>query len=142
MPTPAQRAENMFSMRYLGGIDGPAPRLQDVCLEDPGAFLDKVLRSVEAIVRAGVVPGDLSAFNVLVHDGHAWFIDFSDGIRVDRFGGVPWRRLTVASDALRHGLRALGGYFRRYGLTIEAETIVPRILRELDRFGVLSADGP
>src|SRR3972149_4307563 len=64
VPTPAQRGENMFSMRYLGGIDGPAPRLQDVCLEDPGAFLDKVLRSVEAIVRAGVVPGALRAFHV------------------------------------------------------------------------------
>ena len=142
VPTPARRVENMLAMRYLGDADGPAPRLQDVRLDEPAPFLEELLGSVEALARAGVVHGDLSAFNVLVHDGHAWFIDFSDGIRVDRFGGVPWRRLTVASDALRHGLTALGGYFRRYGLTIEAETIVPRILRELDRFGVLSADGP
>lgn len=142
VPTPARRVENMLAMRYLGDADGPAPRLQDVRLDDPAPLLEELLSSVEALARAGVVHGDLSAFNVLVHEGRPWFIDFSDGIRVDRLGGVPWRRLTVASDALTAGLTALGAYFRKYGLTIDVDAIVPRVLRGLDRFGVLSAEGP
>jgi len=136
VPTPAQRAENMFSMRYLGG-DSPAPRLQDVRLEDSGAFLGRTLEGVEALVRAGVVPGDLSAYNILVHDGDPWFIDFSEAIRVDRLGPSPWLRLGEASRLLSHGLHALQVHFRKYGLVIETDPIVKRILHGLDRFGVL-----
>src|SRR2546427_231167 len=68
VPTPARRVENRFSMRYLGTEEGPAPRLKDVVLEDPKEFLDRVLDLVRRLTGAGVVHGDLSAFNVLVHD--------------------------------------------------------------------------
>lgn len=136
VPTPARRVENMFSMRYLGG-DAPAPRLHDVRLEDPEAALAAILAGVESMALAGVVHGDLSAFNVLVHDARPWLIDLSGGIRVDRTGAVPWVRLTRAADALRNGLAALQVYFRRYGLGIDAEPFVAATIDRLDRFGVL-----
>jgi len=137
VPAPARRIENMFSMRYLGGEDGPAPRLHDVHLENPGEFLDKVLNGVLALAKAGVVHSDLSAFNVLVFEGEPWFIDLSEAIRVDRTGDVPWMRLQEASNALDNGMRALQGYFRKYRLHIETEPITKGIVRSLDRFGVL-----
>lgn len=56
-------------MRYLGTDAGPAPRLKDVRLEDPAGFLERLLDEVRRLCAAGVVHGDLSAFNVLVHDG-------------------------------------------------------------------------
>src|SRR4030067_1165727 len=89
VPTPARRVENMLSMRYLGTEDGPAPRLHDVRLEDPEPVLEETLAGVEAMARAGVVHTDLSAFNVLVPDGHVWFIDLSEAFRVDRMGTAP-----------------------------------------------------
>ena len=137
VPTPARRVEAMFSMRYLGDDEGPAPRLVDVRLEDPEPVLQEVLAGVETMARAGVVHTDLSAFNILFHDGHPWFIDLSEALRVDRTGTAPWVRLTEASAMLGHGLSALGKYFRRYGLSIEAAPIVDRIVDSLDRFGVL-----
>ncbi len=137
VPTPARRVENMFSMRYLGYEDGPAPRLQDVRLEDPGAMLEVVLGGVEALARAGVVHGDLSAFNILIHDGRPWFIDFSEGFRVDRLGTAPWRRLAEARTALTHGLTALQAYFRRYGMGLDVDPLVLRLVEGMDRFGVL-----
>ncbi len=137
VPAPARRVENMFSMRYLGDGEGPAPRLHDVRLEDPESFLAAVLAGVEALARAGVVHGDLSAFNVLVHAGEPWFIDFSEGFRIDRVGTSSWIRLTEATEALRHGMQALGGYFRRYGLTLDPEPFTARIIGEHDKFGVL-----
>jgi RIO kinase 1 len=137
VPAPARRVENMFSMRYLGGEDGPAPRLHDVELEDPDDFLGKVLAGVETLARAGVVHSDLSAYNILVHQGEPWFIDLSEAIRVDRSGTSPWQRLNEASSALDHGMRALQKYFRKYGTDIEIESFVSRIVRSLDRFGVL-----
>ena len=137
VPAVARRVENMFSMRYLGDEDGPAPRLHDVRLEDPDAFLDEVLRGVEALAGAGVVHADLSAYNILVHDGKPWFIDFSEAIRVDRTGSVPWVRLEEAKMALDRGMRALRAYFGRYDVEVESDVFVERVVRSLDRFGVL-----
>ncbi|MFA5896356.1 MAG: RIO1 family regulatory kinase/ATPase [Thermoplasmata archaeon] len=137
VPTPARRVENMFSMRYLGNEDGPAPRLQDVRLEEPETFLAKVLAGVEALARAGVVHGDLSAFNILVHEDEAWFIDLSEAIRVDRTGGIPWIRLEQATRALRTGMEALSTYFRKYDIPIEREPFIARLVDSLDKFGVL-----
>ncbi len=137
VPAPARRVENMFSMRYLGDGDGPAPRLQDVRLEEPEPFLAAVLEGVESLARAGVVHGDLSAFNILVHDGLPWYIDFSEAFRIDRVGMSSWVRLTEATEALRHGMEALAGYFRRYGLVVNAGPLIERLVDERDRFGVL-----
>ena len=136
VPAPARRVENRFSMRYLGGEDGPARRLKDVQLEDPKGFLDLVLDGVRRLTGAGVVHGDLSAYNVLVHDGEAWFIDFSEAIRVDRTGGSPWIRLTEARTALEQGLAALQTYFRRYHLQIDVSACASELVESLDRFGI------
>lgn len=132
VPAPARRVENMLSMRYLGGEDGPAPRLQEVRLQRPEAFLEKVLAATADLFHAGVVHGDLSAFNVLVHEGAPWFIDFSDWVRVDRLGEPPWRRATLAMRLLTRGLQALQKYFRRYGLQVDADAIVPPLMNTLD----------
>ncbi len=137
VPTPARRVENMFSMRYLGDDDGPAPRLQDVRLDAPRRFLQKILVATEALVRGGQVHGDLSAFNVLVHQSEPWFIDLSEAIRVDRLGVSPWKRLTLAKERLGRDLEALKVYFRRYGLDYDVEEFVARLIRELDVSGVL-----
>lgn len=137
VPTPARRVENLLSMRYLGD-DLPAPRLHDAHLDAPERFLAAVLEGVERLVRAGVVHADLSAFNILVYEGQPWFIDLSDAMRVDRTGTAPWARLTAARDEMARGLRALAGYFRKYGLSIDAEGEADRILAVHDRFGVLS----
>ena len=138
VPTPARRVENLLSMRYLGESDRPAPRLHDVRLEAATEFLQAVLTGVDGLAAAGIVHSDLSAFNLLVYEDKPYFIDFADAIRVDRTGGVPWVRLTLAREALVHGFRALGNYFRRYGLAIDAEGRANRIIGSRDRFGVLS----
>jgi serine/threonine-protein kinase RIO1 len=137
VPTPARRVEAMFSMRYLGDDEGPAPRLVDVRLEDPEPVLEEILHGIEGMARAGVVHTDLSAFNILFHDGYPFFIDFSEALRVDRTGTAPWIRLTEASAMLEHGANALRKYFGKYGLTIDVGPFVNRIVDSLDRFRVL-----
>jgi RIO kinase 1 len=137
VPTPARRVENMLSMRYLVDGQGHSPKLQEVELEDPKAFLEKVLSGLVTLADAGVVHTDLSAFNILVHEGEPWFIDLSEAVRVDRFGYSHWKRLTEASIALERGLASLQKYFGRYGLEIDVDPFVDRVIRSMDRFGVL-----
>jgi RIO kinase 1 len=139
VPAPARRVENMLSLRYLGG-ERPAPRLHDCRLDEPERCLAQVLEGVVALARAGVVHSDLSAFNILFHDGRPWFIDLSEAIRVDRTGYSAWMRLEAAERALSDGLRALDRYFRRYGLDIDVAGEVAGMVRRLDRREVLSRD--
>lgn len=139
VPAPARRVENMLSMRYIGG-DRSAPRLNDVRLDEPERCLESVLSGISSLARAGVVHSDLSAFNILYHEGRPWFIDLSEGIRVDRTGYSPWMRLEAAGSALTAGLRALNMYFRRYGLEIDVRAEVHRLVRQLDRWEVLEKD--
>jgi len=134
VPAPARRVENMFSMRYLGGPEGHAPRLQDVHLEEPQCFLEETVAGLEKLACAGVVHSDLSAFNILVFLGEPWFIDLSEGIRVDRVGYSAWKRLSEARQALENGLRALSLYFKRYGIDLDTEDRAESLLNSIKRF--------
>ena len=137
VPAPARRVENMFSIRYIGGEDGPAPRLQHVELEEPVRVLSGILTGVEELAKAGVVHADLSAFNILVHGGRQWFIDFSGALRVDRSGTAPWRRLVEGEMYLTRGLRALQAYFRRYDLRLPIPALVTELAHYVDRSKVI-----
>lgn len=137
VPEPGRRVENMFSMEYLGGADGPAPRLSHVTPTTPERMRTEVLEQVRKLADAGVVHTDLSPFNVLVHQGAPWMIDLGQAVRVDRLGMSPWIRLSEAGEALTRGLRTFDRYFRRYGLKVAVDEEVAAILAALDRFGVL-----
>lgn len=138
VPRPIRRVENMFSMQYLGGPEGPAPRLIDTELEDdPEAFRDELLRTIGQLADAGVVHSDLSPYNILVHKGLPWVIDLGQCHRVDRLGTSPWIRLTEARDALERGLKTFDRYFRAYRLRVDVAAEAQAIVKKLDRFGVL-----
>jgi RIO kinase 1 len=126
----------MLSMRYLGG-EQPAPRLQDVELEDPLAFAERTVDAVRQLALAGVVHTDLSPFNVLVHDLRPWVIDLSQALRVDRTGYSPWQRLASAEQNLTRAMRALSAHFSKYRVSIQVEPFVKEVVRSLDRFGVM-----
>jgi RIO kinase 1 len=136
VPTPARRVENMLSMRYLGGDEGPAPRLHDAEMEDPRSLLDSVLRGIEALAQAGVVHSDLSPYNILVFETRPWFIDLSEAIRVDRLGYSHWQRLDEANKALEHGVATILDHFSGHGVHVDDDQFVDRIIASLDRFGV------
>jgi RIO kinase 1 len=136
VPKPGQRVENMFSMQYLGSAAGPAPMLQHAELSAPEEFLRATEDGIVALAQAGVVHSDLSPFNILVHEDEPWFIDLAAGIRVDRLGTPAWVRLEEALQALRHGIGALQRHFRRYGLTLDGESLLERTRAQYDRFRV------
>lgn len=131
VPTPAKRFENMLAMRYLGGEDGPAPRLVDVVPVDPAAFLAELLAAIDSLVMSGVVHGDLSAYNVLIHEDRPFFIDFSDSVRVDRLGSSPWQRLEIAREALARDLGGVASYFQRFHVAVDVEGFVAAMIEKL-----------
>ncbi len=128
VPAPARRVENMLSMRYLGDERGPAPRLQDVDLEEPKEFLEDVLEGIEVLARAGVVHTDMSAFNILVHGRRALVHRPLGGAP-----GGPDRGRSVATAR---------GSVRRFGARIErAAGLLPQVRRRDRREAVRLPSG-
>jgi RIO kinase 1 len=136
VPEPLNREENAFSMEYIGDADGPAPQLRRTELEAPADFARELLTGIEDLAHAGVVHTDLSPFNILVHRGHPVIIDLGKGLRVDRLGAAPWKRLAEARRSLEHAMQTLRRYFARYGVPFESDDVLAEILRDIDRFGV------
>jgi serine/threonine-protein kinase RIO1 len=136
VPEPFAREENAFTMEFVGDADGPAPQLRRTDLDDPEGFARQLLSGIEELAAGGVVHTDLSPFNILVHRGRPWIIDFGKCLRVDRLGAAPWMRLSEARRALLHSMEALERYFRRYRVEIDTGPVVAGILEEIDRFGV------
>ena len=140
VPEPIERAENAFTMEYLGTPDQPAPQLRAVPLDDPEEFALDLLRGIENLAGAGIVHTDLSPFNVLVHDGRPWIIDLGRALRVDRLGTSPHIRLGEARSSLVHAFDALRRYFRRYGVELDTDPVLASILRSIDGTGLLARE--
>jgi serine/threonine-protein kinase RIO1 len=140
VPEPIRREANAFSMEFVGTVDGPAPQLRKVTLEEPEGFARELLDAIDTLAAGGIVHTDLSPFNILVHEGHPWIIDLGRGLRVDRLGGSPWIRLSEARTALTRSLEVLERYFARYRVTFDSRNLLETILKRVDRFGVGGPD--
>lgn len=136
VPTPAVRAENAFSMRWLGDQDLAASRLIDLHLEDPEPMLAKVLALLGSAAVAGVVHTDLSPYNILVHADEPWLIDLAEGLRIDRLERPSWVRLREAETALQRGLGSRRICFAGEGAPFDPAPVVSRLMEKIDR-GVL-----
>ena len=79
-------AGRIVPMEFLGHDGEPAPRLADADLSEDEAR-DAWAQAYDAaagMLRAGVVHGDLSAWNLLWHDGHVVVIDVPQAVDVDQ----------------------------------------------------------
>jgi RIO kinase 1 len=78
VPYPVQLLDTELMLEFIGGEDGTAaPRLAQ-CRPSPGELADLFAQCVEALrllAAAGFAHGDLSAYNLLVHDGRLIVID-------------------------------------------------------------------
>lgn len=132
VPEPFACTEKAILMEYLGDEDGDAPQLQHARVEpeDAQALFERVLWNIELMIRENVVHGDLSAFNVLYHEGQLRIIDFPQA--------VDPRTNQSAKDLLQRDLSNVLQYFARHrvGLERDAERM-SRNLWNLWKYGDL-----
>ena len=119
VPTPARRVDNMFTMRFLGDEIG-ARLLKDLHLEDPEYFAVETLDLIRRLLEGFIVHGDLSEYNLLLHQGRIFVIDFPQAIdlssRVNRHA-----RFERAKPFLNRDLENVARYFGRYDVEIDVE---------------------
>ena len=109
VPRPFAYLRNVLVMDFIGTAEGiAAPRLQDAVLEAPEAVLEDLVDQVRrALGSARLVHGDLSPFNVLLHEGRPVLIDVAQAMPADH----PQARALLERD-----LRNFAKFFRRWGV--------------------------
>jgi RIO kinase 1 len=112
VPFPAQIVGTELLLEFIGSPDGTAaPRLAET-RPDPAELADLWDQLVEALVtlaRDGTAHGDLSAYNLLVHDGRLVMIDLPQIVDVIANPRGAW---FLERDAAN-----VGRWFTAHGLT-------------------------
>ena len=109
----------MFTMRFLGE-DEKAPLLKEAVLDEPEQVAEQAIAIVEKLLRAFIIHGDLSEYNLVHHDGRLFVIDFPQAVdlssRVDRSA-----KFESGKDLLLRDLRNLERCFSRFGVELDPE---------------------
>ncbi|MFB6138479.1 MAG: serine protein kinase RIO, partial [Halobacteriaceae archaeon] len=67
VPEPIAVQRNVLVMELIGTAEDPAPRLEEVHVENPETAFEVVREYMRRLNDAGLVHGDLSEYNVVVH---------------------------------------------------------------------------
>lgn len=119
VPSPVSCHKNLIVMEYIGTESSPAPLMRSVTLEDPEAMARKLLDYVRrAYQKAELVHGDLSEFNVLIHEGEPVIIDVGQAVLL----GHP-----LAEELLVRDMGNMARYFSKHGVGIDVDAELRRI---------------
>lgn len=120
-PEPITKHNNVLVMTYIGDENRPAPMMKDVQLTDPKKVFQVLIDSISKMYKkAELVHSDLSAFNVLIHQGKPYIIDLGQGVLLDH---------PNAQEFLKRDIHNIVSYFRKYGINENEQTIYERITR-------------
>lgn len=121
VPRPIEHGSFALLMEFIGDGTEPAPTLSHVSLTPSEArpVLQRVLHNVELLLTLGWVHGDLSAFNVLYHQGRAVMIDFPQVVAA--------RTNPHARTFFERDLERLAQYFGRAGVIVDATRLAQQL---------------
>jgi RIO kinase 1 len=108
-PKPLFFDENILIMSFIGEDGLAAPRLIDIKPDNPKELYKLVLNNLKKLVKAGLIHGDLSAYNILLSD-EPYFIDFSHGTTL---------KSQLASEMLKRDIKNVNSYFSKLNIPLK-----------------------
>ena len=118
VPNPIAIERNVLVMEYLGAENDRAKRLNEVRVENPETTYEVVREYMRRLYRSGLVHGDLSEYNVVVHDGELCFLDLGQAVTVHH----PNSRSLLERDC--HNVAA---FFGRQGVDADADALLEAV---------------
>jgi RIO kinase 1 len=115
VPTPIAVERNVLVMEYLGGEHDRAKRLNEVHVENPETAYEVVREYARRLYRAGLVHGDLSEYNIVVHEGELSLLDLGQAVTVHH----PNSR-----EFLERDCHNLANFFARQGVDATPEGLL------------------
>jgi len=121
VPRPYEMANNAILMEYLGDETRPAPTLNEVTLSpgEPAHLFGHIEHNLDLLLEAGLVHGDLSAYNILYWNGGITLIDFPQV--------VPVKENRNAYALFERDVVRLCEYFIRQGLTLPSRRLAAKL---------------
>ena len=114
VPKPIAVERNVLAMELVGLVEDRARRLAEVNVENPETAYEVVREYMRRLHRAGLVHGDLSEYNLIIHDGELVVIDLGQAVTVHH---------RTASEFLRRDCRNIANFFTRQGLETDPDEL-------------------
>ncbi|WP_338740035.1 serine/threonine-protein kinase Rio1 [Haloplanus salilacus] len=110
VPRPIAVERNVLVMELVGLVEERARRLAEVNVENPETAFEVVREYMRRLYRAGLVHGDLSEYNLIIHDGELVVIDLGQAATVHH---------PNADDFLDRDCRNVAAFFSRQGIDVD-----------------------
>lgn len=130
VPTPAKQINNTILMTFIGTNWIPAPQLRAVKLMNPEEIFDEIIEQLWLMYnKAKLIHGDLSEYNILIHNNKPVIIDFPQAIDMSllemKFPDNLRRNLQV----LQKDIQTVGKYFQKeYNLDYDYQEVYKYII--------------
>ena len=124
VPTPIAVERNVLVMELVGLVEDRARRLAEVTVENPETAYEVVREYMRRLHTAGLIHGDLSEYNMIIHDGELVIIDLGQAVTVHH---------PNAGDLLRRDCENVAAFFSRQGLDPDAEELFEFIAGDDER---------
>jgi Serine/threonine protein kinase involved in cell cycle control len=82
VPEPIAVERNVLVMELVGAVTDRARRLNEVDVENPQTAFEVVREYMRRLHTAGLVHGDLSEYNMIIHEGELVLIDLGQAVTV------------------------------------------------------------
>jgi RIO kinase 1 len=132
VPEPIAVERNVLVMEFVGDDAGRGRRLAEVTIENPETAFGVVREYVRRLYDAGLVHGDLSEYNLVVHDGELVVIDLGQAVTVHH---------PNAGEFLERDCRNVADFFSGLGVDVTGEDLLAYVKREADPEREVDAGG-
>ncbi|MBP1986425.1 serine/threonine-protein kinase Rio1 [Halolamina salifodinae] len=115
VPEPIAVQRNVLVMELVGQADERrAPRLAEVDVENPQQAYEVVREYMRRLHAAGLVHGDLSEYNMIVHEGELVIIDMGQAVTVHH---------PNSGEFLTRDCKNVAAFFSRQGIDVTGEEL-------------------
>jgi RIO kinase 1 len=122
-PEPVAVERNVLVMEFLGTETGRAKRLGEVHVENPETAYEVVREYVRRLYDAGLVHGDLSEYNIVVHDSKLYVIDLGQAVTVHH---------PNSGEFLERDCANVAAFFARQGVDTSGEELLAYVREHAD----------
>jgi RIO kinase 1 len=114
VPDPIAVQRNVLVMEFLGSDGERAPTLDDAHLENPETAFEVVREYMRRLYDVGLVHGDLSEYNIIVHDGELVIIDLGQAVTIHH---------PNSGEFLTRDCANVAAFFQRQGMDVHGDDL-------------------
>ncbi|RRJ30779.1 serine/threonine-protein kinase Rio1 [Halocatena pleomorpha] len=120
VPKPITTERNVLVMEYVGN-DTRALRLAEVEIENPQTAYEVVREYTRRLYAAGLVHGDLSEYNLVIHDSELYVIDLGQAVTIHH----PNSR-----EFLERDCHNVARFFSQLGVNVTGDELLEHVIRD------------